>query len=368
MTKTLSQSVAVSMIAVLAASAFIAGFATNSVSAQTNEGMFLVSLSSTRDDALPGDTIGWILQLTNNTGSKQTDIMVKKSVSHNAEGVEYLTNSGVMKLSTESSTQAISDEWGWPEKAILTAEPFYLNDGESLRVEWKETVTGEVLNDWVQTSVGVTTADLKHIPTVYKNTYMVDPSLKINKHFTAAMGASSTTVNPGGRIDYKIIVENDGNVALDNIVINADLPNGADAQWVEYIANSASYSVDGHAGDPVKDGWVGRDTGFNLKFLNPGQTLTFTYSVSVLEDAPHGLTLNSIANIRPDAAKQWTQVAANTTVVVEGADVPTTLPGTTPAELPETGGVSGAAMALWLTAATGLTGAAFRQGRKTILG
>ena len=367
MTKTLSRSVALSMIAVLAISAFIAGFATNSVSAETNEGMFLVTLSSTRNDALPGDTIGWILELTNDTGSKQTDIMVKKSVSHNAEGVEYLTNSGVMKLSTESDTQAISDEWGWPEKAILTATPFHLEDGESLRVEWKETVTGDVLNDWVQTSVGVTTADLKHIPVVYKNTYMVDPSLEINKHFTAAMGASSTTVNPGGQIDYTVIVENDGNVALDNIVINADLPNGEDSQWVEYIADSASFSVDGVAGDPVKNGWVGRDTGFNLTYLNPGQTLKLTYSVKVLDDAPHGLTLNSIANIRPDAAKQWTQVAANTTVVVEGVSTPDELPGT-PAELPETGGVSGVAMALWLTAAAGLTGGAFRSGRKMILG
>ena len=390
MTKVLSQSVAVSLIAVLAISAVIAGLAANSASATTEPGRFLVTLHPTREDALPGDTIGWILELTNSTGVTQTDVMVQKAITHNDEGVEYLTRSGVMKLSSESKSQFLDDEWGW-QKSILTAKPFELRNGESLLVEWKETATGDVLNDWVQTSVKVTTADLKEIPVVYRSIYMVDPNLKINKHFTAAMGANTATVQPGGKIDYTVLIENDGNVRIDNIVVNADLPNGADQQWVEYISGSASYSIDGVAGkDTVKDGWVGRDTGFNLNYLNPGQTLAFTYSVRVDEEAPHGLTLNSIANIRPQTGTKWTQVAANTTVTVPGeapvgpdgpdgpggtTDGPRPGPGTTggstgtlPGAIPEYGGVSAVAMALWLTSAAGLTGVAFRAGRKTILG
>ena len=364
MTTKLSQTVAMSMVAVLALSALVAGIATDTVSA-ASQGQFLITLQSTRDDALPGDTIGWILNLTNDSDVDITGVRVQKAITKNHEGVEYLTDSGVMKLSTKQNSQGLSDEWGWKE-AVLTNKPFTLTANTSLRVEWKETATGKVLNDFVQTSVAVFTDETQDPRPVFKNIYMVDPSKETKKTFTAAMSASSPTITPGAQLDYQVIVENTGNVALKNIVINADLPNGRDAQWVNYIPGSASFTVDNEQGEAVRDTWVGRDTGFNLEFLNPGQEFVLRYSVIVSHDAPHGLTLNSIANIRPDSADKWTQVAANTTVAVAGVDTPVAqLPGN---RLPETGGVSAAAMALWLTAATGLTGGAFQAGRKMILG
>ena len=114
--------------------------------------------------------------------------------------------------------------------------------------------------------------------------------------------------------------------------------------------------------------WAERNGRLELDYLSPGAVLTIKYSTRVYQDAPHGLTLNSVVNARAAGSTEWTQAASNTTVVVEGVDIPVEIPGSTPAQLPETGGLSGVAMALWLTAATGLTGAALAGGRRMILG
>ena len=365
MTKSLPQSVAVSMIAVLAISAFAAVFATNSASATPG---FLVTLTSTQRDVLDGDNLGWILTIANNTGKTQTNVNVKKHITENAEGFEYIAGSGFMQITNADGTkepeEQMSDEWG-KTKALI--EPFYLEDGESLRVEWNNSITGKVSNDWIQTSVFVTTDELKNIPAAYKNTYVVPSGIEFDKSFTVAQDASSVTVNPGGTIDYTITMVNNGEVILDDVTVNLGLPNG-DSKWVNYIPGSGSFNIDGVREVQIEDKWAERNGRFTLDYLNPGKVLTINYSVRVYEDAPHGLTLNSVVNARAAGSTEWTQAASNTTVVVEGVETPVTIPGSTPAQLPETGGLSTAAMALWLTAATGLTGAAFQSGRKMILG
>lgn len=364
MTK-LSQSVALSTVVVLAISAFIAGVTATNASAQPAG--LLVQLTSTQKDVVAGDNLGWVLTIDNTTGNTITNINVKKLLAQNAEGFEYIAGSGFMQITNADGTkepeEKMSDSWG-DTKALIN--PFYLESGESLRVEWNNLITDKVSNDWIQLGIQVTADDLQPV-IVEKQTYVFPAGIEFNKSFTLAQDASFLTVNPGGTINYTITIVNNGEVVLDDVMVNLGLPNG-DSQWVDYIPGSGSFNIDGVRTVQLEDKWAERTGRFTLDYLNPGDVLTINYSVRVYEDTPHGLTLNSVVNARAAGSTEWTQAAANTTVVVEGVDTPVELPGSTPTELPETGGVSTAAMALWLTAATGLTAGAFRSGSKMILG
>jgi len=315
-----------------------------------------VQLNSTDHEVDPGQRFGLTAQITNNSSVQQTNVIVKMRVTQNADEVDYHSGSGVAKFSDSATVHDLADSWTTNGQTLG-----FIPAGQNAIVTWQMDVDDNAPNDeWIQIAFEVWSDQVPGGMLTYKNIHIGDIQAA-ERHFTLSKTASRDSAAPGDTINYTITVRNDGEAVLDDVLVVDDLPNGNN-KWVTYVAGSGKYKIDSTTKN-LNDDWI--NDGFELNFLNRGQTLTMTFSVKVRTDAPHGLVLNNIANVKPRGYDDWAQAAANTTV-----NVPTVVPITPVVQkkpLPTTG-VGDAFIVLWLSAVSSLGGGAFIAGRKMILG
>lgn len=332
----------------------VAGLSVANVSAQTSG--LDVTLHSTDHEVDPGQKFGLTAEITNDYDVTQHDVIVKMRVTQNSSEVDYVSGSGEAKLSTSSTVHDLSNSWVDNGQTLGD-----IPAGASATLTWQMEVEDNAdEGEWIQIAFEVWSDELSGSILAYKNIYIGERDEQ-DKHFTLSKRVNKDVANPGDILRYTIEVENDGDGVLDDILIVEDLPNG-DNKWVTYVRDSGEYEIDGEE-EELDDDWI--EDGFELEYLNEDQTLTITFEAKVRSDAPHGLILNNIVNVKPKGYDEWAQAAANTTVHVPGA--PTPQPPVKKPELPKTG-VGGIFVAVWSLAASGLGSGAFYAGRKFILG
>ena len=319
-----------------------------------------VQLNSTDHEVDPGQDFGLTATIINSSSTQQNNVIVKMRVTQNSNEVDYESNSGAAKFSDSSNVHNLANSWTSNGQNLG-----YIPAGQNAVVTWQMEVDDNAdEGEWIQIAFEVWSDQTPGGILVYKNIHIGEEESG-EKHFTLSKTASRDVVNPGDTIRYTVKVRNDGDAVLDDILVVEDLPNGNNKR-VTYVSRSGEYEIDGEE-KRLNDDWI--EDGFELNYLNEGQTLTITFEVKVKSDTPHGLILNNIVNVKPKGYDDWTQAAANTTVHVPGAPTPIvpTAPVSPKKPLPNTG-IDGAFVALWLSAVSSLGGGAFVAGRKMILG
>lgn len=335
----------------------VGSFVTSSGSiAQAQSSGLSAQLNSTDHEVDPGQKFGLTATIQNTSGTNQTNVVVKMRVTQNESSVDYVNGSTSVKY--DGAVHNLQDSW------VTNGQNFsIIATSKDAVMTWQMEVDDNAdTGEWIQVSFEVWSDQMPDGILVYKNIYIGERTL--NKDFTLSKTADRSTANPGDRINYTIKMKNTGDVALEDILIVEDLPNG-DNKWVTYVNDSGEYDIDG-TDKSLSNDWITR--GFELNHLNPDQTLTITFSVTVRSDAPHGLVLNNIVNVKPQGYDDWAQAAANTTVHVPNLPTPTPITPTVQRKpLPKTG-IGDAFMAVWFSAVSSLGAGAFVAGRKMILG
>lgn len=265
-------------------------------------------------DVLPGERVKFRASIENLTDRSQTNLRVGVVVSHNPEALEYVDSSTFVTYGDRTRKSSLAD---LNRREATLDEPF--DPGESVEVEWEMAVSECAVRDrWVQVVFRART-DEQDTSHAFKNLYLY-PHLSLPAHhFTPSYHIDPQSPAPGDTVRHTVRVVNDGHVVLDNVVIHVNSHKTIDQYLPTIAENSAYYVVPrrGGEGTPpalVDPRWSGPDTGFNLDFLNPGQTLVLTWVDRVAPDVPVGTVVRPQVDIRPDQANEWTSVARRLTV------------------------------------------------------
>ena len=274
----------------------------------------VVSFEAPEDaaDVLPGERVKFRVSVENPTSRPQTNFLVSMVVSHNVEALEYVARSTFVSRGDRQSSLPTLDRRG--TRIAETFEPH-----ESVTVEWEMVVSECVARDrWVQV-VFVARTDEEGEQRVFKNLYL-HPHISLpTHHLTASYQIDPSSPHPGEAVRHTVRVVNDGYMALDNVVVRVNSHETIDLYLPTVAANSTYYVVPRRGGEgtppvAIDSGWSGPETGFNLDYLNPGQTLVLSWVDYVASDAPVGTVVRPQVDIRPDQAGEWKSVARRLTV------------------------------------------------------
>ena len=263
-------------------------------------------------DVLPGERVKFRVSVENPTDRPQTNLLVGMVVSQNVEALGYVDYSTFAIRGDRKSSLPTLDK-----RETRLAETF--EPHESVTVEWEMMVSECTARDrWVQV-VFVARTDEESAEPKFKNLYL-HPHISIpTQHFTPSYHVDPQSPAPGDAVRHTVRVVNDGFIRLDNIVIHVNGHETIDRYLPTIAASSAYYVVprrgsEGTSPIAIDSGWSGPDTGFNLAYLNPGQTLILSWIDYVASDAPVGTVVRPQVDIRPDQADEWKSVARRLTV------------------------------------------------------
>lgn len=281
----------------------------------------VVSFEAPEDaaDVLPGERVKFRVSVENPTSRPQTNFLVGMVVSHNVEALEYAARSTFVSRGDRQSSLPTLDRRG--TRIAETFEPH-----ESVTVEWEMVVSECVARDrWVQV-VFVARTDEEGEQRVFKNLYL-HPHISLpTHHFTPSYQVDPSSPHPGEAVRHTVRVVNDGYLALDNVVVRVNSHETIDLYLPTVAANSTYYVVPRRGGEgtppvAIDSGRSGPETGFNLDYLNPGQTLVLSWVDYVASDAPVGTAIRPQVDILPDQADEWKSVARRLTVSPPKSDL-----------------------------------------------
>lgn len=270
-------------------------------------------------DVLPGERVKFRVSVENPTSRPQTNFLVGMVVSHNLEALEYVDRSTFVSRGDRQSSLPTLDRRG--TRIAETFEPH-----ESVTVEWEMVVSECVARDrWVQV-VFVARTDEEGEERAFRNLYLHPHTSLPTHHFTASYQVDPRSPHPGEAVRHTVQVVNDGYMALDNVVVRVNSHETIDRNLPTVAANSTYYVVPRRGGEgtspvAIDSGWSGPETGFNLDYLNPGQTLVLSWVDFVTGDAPVGTVVRPQVDIRPDQADEWKSVARQLTVSPPKSDL-----------------------------------------------
>lgn len=281
----------------------------------------VVSFEAPEDaaDVLPGERVKFRVSVENPTSRPQTNFLVGMVVSHNVEALEYVARSTFVSRGDRQSSLPTLDRRG--TRIAETFEPH-----ESVTVEWEMVVSECATRDrWVQV-VFVARTDEEGEERKFKNLYLHPHTSIPAHHFTTSYHVDPISPHPGGAVRHTVRVVNDGYLALDNVVVHVNSHETIDRNMPTVAANSTYYVVPRRGGEgtppvAIDSGWSGPETGFNLDYLNPGQTLVLSWVDYVASDAPVGTAIRPQVDIRPDQADEWNSVARRLTVSPPKSDL-----------------------------------------------
>ena len=273
------------------------------------------SFSSTRDSALPGDTIGFIATVDNRSDSTLTNLSVTMAVS-DGETLIYLQNSTVAQLREDGPVSALPQLNSRPTTIAATLEP-----GQRARIEWKMQVTECALRDrWINVIFEARTDEVA-APPLNKNHYILPHSNLLHAASKVDYRLDTSTPGPGAAVRHTVRVANTGFVTLTDISIRLQRSDRA-ARILPPVADDSRYVVisprDGYSG-PLqlagtvdqrgiiagRDGLSGlpvnvdpawsnlTDGGFTLDKLKPGSVLAFSWTDYVAIGASIGAEAES---------------------------------------------------------------------------
>ena len=277
-----------------------------------------VTLTATQTDALPGDTIGFVATVENRTGSVQTDLRVLISPSVYGEALVYIPRSTYVRYAENRHEVSLPSP-------MLSRQPVMLRStfriGQQLLLKWQMRVSECVTRDrWTQIAFLAYTNEEVRSSSTYENIYLRPHTASPTHHFAVSHQLDTLSPAPGDPVRHTVRIANDGYMVLDNIVVHVHGNETIDRLFPTVAHNSTYYVVEERGGDvtlpiPIDDpGWSGPTTGFNLNFLNPGQTLVLRWTDYVAPDAPIGTEVRPRVDVRPDQDDKWTSAEARFTV------------------------------------------------------
>ena len=281
---------------------------------RSQAGHLLSTFSSTRDSALPGDTIGFIATVDNRSDSTLTNLSVTMAVS-DAETLIYLQNSTVAQLHEDGPVSAPPQLSDRPTMIVATLEP-----GQHVRIEWKMQVSECALRArWINVTFEASTDELD-TPPLNKRHYIHPHSSLLHAASKVDYHLDTSKPTPGGAVRHTVRVANTGFVTLPDVAIRLQRSDDA-ARILPPIADDSRYAVvsprDGYAGPRQLAGTVdqrgiiaGRDglpgfpvnvdpswsnptDQFTLNKLKPGSVLVFSWTDYVATDASIGTEAES---------------------------------------------------------------------------
>lgn len=403
LTKGIATSTAIALIAIsfigvsMSAHANTDDGSYNSVPYMNWEGVE-IELKTNAVNVNPGDKFTMQLHILNNSVTAAENIYAKMSTQHNPHNVAYVPGSTTAsRLPLETNTaRDQNDNFGMQKtKKIISS----LNPGGGVAVQWDMMIPNDAVRKQftqvaatVEVELMVNGQKRKNTVTVYKNLYVLpDPStiqnsISIRHEEVSKQGG---VVAPGEALTYQTVITNTGNILVEDIDVRISVPNGRNNQLVTLVPGTGTITINDVTNPIADDVLQALFNGgeYRLEALNPrgasegGTQAVIQYDVVVNPDNIQNETVlqsiaqaysfaNKICDTQAELLEQCT-AAADVTVHVPGAPAPDVTPGTTdaptgqPTELPRTGAPIGA-IALWLTAATGLASGAFVVGRKMI--
>lgn len=264
-------------------------------------------------DILPGERVKFRVSVENLTDRPQTNLYVGVVVSHNPEALEYVDRSAFASYGDRARKPLSA---ALDKRGTTVDETF--DPGERVEVEWEMTVSECVVRDrWVQV-VFLARTDGHDTSRAFENLYLYPHTSIPTHHFTPSYHVDPRTPAPGDAVRHTVRVVNDGYMRLDNVVIHVNGHETIDRYLPTIAANSVYHLLsrgnERTSSGPIDSGWSGADTGFNLNYLNPGQTLVLSWVDYVASDALAGTVVRPQVDIRPAQANKWTPVAGRLTV------------------------------------------------------
>ena len=272
------------------------------------------SFSSTRDSAMPGDTIGFIATVDNRSDSTLTNLSVTMAVS-DGETLIYLQNSTVAQLREDGTVSALPQLNSRPTTIATTLEP-----DQRVRIEWKMQVTECTLRDrWINVIFEARTDEVATTP-LNKYHYIPPHSNLLHAASKVDYRLDTSTPGPGAAVRHTVRVANTGFVTLTDVSIRLQrsaraariLPPIADDSRYVVISPRDGYSGplqlagtvdqrgiiagrDGLPGLPVNvdPAWSNLTDGFTLDKLKPGSVLAFSWTDYVATSASIGAEAES---------------------------------------------------------------------------
>lgn len=256
-------------------------------------------------DVLPGERVKFRVSVENSTDYPHENLYVGVFVSHNPKALKYVDGSIFISYGDRARIQGTTLDG--------TFDP-----GESAEVEWEMAVSECAVRDrWVQV-VFLARTDGHDLSHTFKNVYLYPHTSIPTHHFTPSYHVDPQTPAPGDAVRHTVRVVNDGYMRLDNVVVHVNGHKTIDRYLPTIAANSVYHLVsrgdESTSSGSIGSGWSGSDTGFNLNYLNPGQTLVLSWVDYVAPDAPVGTVVRPQVDIRPVQANKWTPVAGRLTI------------------------------------------------------